>query len=177
MSIIQSVSYRDRSKERKNSPRFETWVSWVNGISYYPPNFLNFKRDSLVQKVSLIEYVFEVTGLKRIYCSLSRFSMSRNHYLKIFTSGFPFRVFIIIHLTRSFIRTPKYFCRDYWTGVNPMKNDQSESDSGTLCGLKIKHLTKKPKEERILETVNRVISRIQNDKRKCLWSNTLTRLA
>ena len=49
-----------------------------------------------------------------------------------------------------------------------MKNDQSESDSETLCGLKSKHLTKKPKEERILETVNRVISRIQNDKRNCL---------
>ena len=46
-----------------------------------------------------------------------------------------------------------------------MKNDQSESDSETLCGLKSKHLTKKPKEERILETVKRIVSRIQNDKR------------
>ena len=49
-----------------------------------------------------------------------------------------------------------------------MKNDQSESDAGILCGLKSKHLIKKPKEERILETVNRFISRIQNDKRNCL---------
>ena len=49
-----------------------------------------------------------------------------------------------------------------------MKNDQSESDSGTLCGLKSKHPIKKPKEERILKTVNQVISRIQNDKRNCL---------
>ena len=46
-----------------------------------------------------------------------------------------------------------------------MKNDQSKPDIKTLWGLKSKPLTNKPKEERILDTVNRVISKIQNDKR------------
>ena len=49
-----------------------------------------------------------------------------------------------------------------------MKNDQQESDSKSLWGLKKKPLTNKPKEERILETVNRVIARIQNDERNYL---------
>ena len=49
-----------------------------------------------------------------------------------------------------------------------MKNDQSELDAKPLWGLKSKPLTNKPKEERILDTVNRVISRIQNDERNCL---------
>ena len=49
-----------------------------------------------------------------------------------------------------------------------MKNDQQEPDTRTLWGLKTKPLTDKPKEERILETVNRVIHRIQNDERKCI---------
>jgi hypothetical protein len=49
-----------------------------------------------------------------------------------------------------------------------MKNEQSESDIKPLWGLKKKPLSNKPKEERILETVNRVITRIQNDERKCL---------
>ena len=46
-----------------------------------------------------------------------------------------------------------------------MKNDQRESDSKSLWGLKKKPPTNKPKEERILETVNRVIARIQNEER------------
>ena len=46
-----------------------------------------------------------------------------------------------------------------------MKNDQQESDSKSLWGLKKKPLTNKPKAERILETVNRVIARIQNEER------------
>ena len=49
-----------------------------------------------------------------------------------------------------------------------MKNNQSEPDTKPLWGLKSKPLTHKPKEERILDTVNRVISRIQNDERNCL---------
>jgi hypothetical protein len=49
-----------------------------------------------------------------------------------------------------------------------MKNDQREPDTRTLWGLKRTPLTDKPKEERILDTVNGVISRIQNDERKCL---------
>ena len=48
-----------------------------------------------------------------------------------------------------------------------MKNDQQEPDTKPLWGLKSKPLTHKPKEERILDTVNRVISRIQNDERNC----------
>jgi len=49
-----------------------------------------------------------------------------------------------------------------------MKNDQQEPDAKSLWGLKKEPLTNKPKEERILDTVNRVISRIQNDERKHL---------
>ena len=44
-----------------------------------------------------------------------------------------------------------------------MNNDQQESNTKTLWGLKMKPLSNKPKEERILETVNRMIYRIQND--------------
>ena len=49
-----------------------------------------------------------------------------------------------------------------------MKNDQQEPDLKPLWGLKKKFPSNKPKEERILETVNRVIHRIQNDERKCI---------
>ena len=49
-----------------------------------------------------------------------------------------------------------------------MKNDESGPDKRTLWGLKNVPLTNKPKEEGILETVNRMITRIQNDERKCL---------
>ena len=49
-----------------------------------------------------------------------------------------------------------------------MKNDQQEPDSKYLWGLKKIPLTNKPKEERILETVNRVIARIQNEERNYL---------
>jgi hypothetical protein len=49
-----------------------------------------------------------------------------------------------------------------------MKNNQQELDTKSLWGLKSKPLTNKPKEDRILDTVNRVISRIQNDERNCL---------
>ena len=49
-----------------------------------------------------------------------------------------------------------------------MKNDQQNSNDKTLLGLKKRTPSNKPKEERILETVNRVIHRIQNDERKCI---------
>ena len=49
-----------------------------------------------------------------------------------------------------------------------MNNDQQESNTKTLWGLKMKPLSNKPKEERIMETVNRMIRRIQNDERNCL---------
>ena len=49
-----------------------------------------------------------------------------------------------------------------------MKNDQQDPDTRILWGLKTKPLTDKPKEERILDTVNQVISKIQNDERNCL---------
>ena len=49
-----------------------------------------------------------------------------------------------------------------------MKKKQEEPDLKPLWGLKKKHLTKKPKEERILETVNRMITRVQTTKEKCL---------
>ena len=49
-----------------------------------------------------------------------------------------------------------------------MKNYQSEPDAKMLWGLKKIPLTDKPKEERMLDTMNRVISKIQNDERNCL---------
>ena len=49
-----------------------------------------------------------------------------------------------------------------------MQKKQQELEVRPLWGLKEKHLTKKPKEERILETVNRMITRIQTEKEKCL---------
>ena len=49
-----------------------------------------------------------------------------------------------------------------------MKNDQQEPDTKPTWGLKSKPLTHKPKEERILETVNRIITRMQTEKEKCL---------
>jgi hypothetical protein len=76
----------------------------------------------------------------------------------------------------SSTRPPKYSCRECWTGVNPMKNNQSKPDTRTIWGLK-RSLTNKPKEERILDMVNRIVTRIQNDERNCLWPNTLTRHA
>ena len=49
-----------------------------------------------------------------------------------------------------------------------MKNDQSKPDTKPPWGLTKRPLTNKSKEQRILETINRMIARIQNDERKCL---------
>ena len=49
-----------------------------------------------------------------------------------------------------------------------MENQQPEPDFKPLWGLKRIPLTDKPKEERILETVNRMITQIQTTKEKCL---------
>ena len=49
-----------------------------------------------------------------------------------------------------------------------MKNNQQEPDTRNLWGLTKIPLSNKSKEERILDTVNRVISRIQHDERNCL---------
>ena len=49
-----------------------------------------------------------------------------------------------------------------------MKNDQREPELKPLWGLTKIPQTNKSKEKRILETVNRMITRIQNDERKCL---------
>jgi len=48
-----------------------------------------------------------------------------------------------------------------------MKNNQSKPDTRTIWGLK-RSLTNKPKEERILDMVTRIVTRIQNDERNCL---------
>ena len=58
-----------------------------------------------------------------------------------------------------------------------MKNNQKTPNDRTLLGLRKRIPSPKPKEERILETVNRIVSRIQNDKRNYKWENTLTKLA
>ena len=49
-----------------------------------------------------------------------------------------------------------------------MKNNQSKLDAKPLWGLKKIPLTNKPKEERILDTVTRIVTRIQNDERNYL---------
>ena len=49
-----------------------------------------------------------------------------------------------------------------------MNNNHKTLNDRTLLGLRKIIPSPKPKKERILETVNRVISRIQNDKRNCL---------
>ena len=49
-----------------------------------------------------------------------------------------------------------------------MKNDQQEPELKPLWGLKKKPLSNKSKEKRILEMVNRMTTRIQNDERKYL---------
>jgi len=113
-------------------------------------------------------------------CSLWRVqyvqkSLPQDNQLKPTPSGLSFRTFLGTHLMGSFTRTPKYSCRDCWTGDDPMKNDQQEPDPKSLWGLKKEPLTNKPKEERILDTVNRVITRIQNDERNYLWRNTHTK--
>ena len=46
-----------------------------------------------------------------------------------------------------------------------MKNNQSKPDTKPLWGLKKKPLSNKPKEERILEMITRIVARIQNDER------------
>ena len=51
------------------------------------------RRDSTWSEEFLwLDMSYEVAGLKRSCCSLSRFSMSRNHYLKTFKSGFHSRI-------------------------------------------------------------------------------------
>ena len=49
-----------------------------------------------------------------------------------------------------------------------MKKDQQKPNDKTQLGLKKRTPSNKPKEERILETVNRMITRIQTEKEKCL---------
>ena len=49
-----------------------------------------------------------------------------------------------------------------------MPNNQRNLDFKPLWGLKRKPLSNKSKEKRILETVNRMVSRIRNDERKYL---------
>jgi hypothetical protein len=49
-----------------------------------------------------------------------------------------------------------------------MKNDQQKSDFKSLWGMNKKPLSNKSKEERILDTVTRIVTRIQNDERNCL---------
>jgi len=99
------------------------------------------------------------------------------HSIQDFSLEFTFRTFFEIHLTGSSTRTPKYSCRDCITGEYPMKNDQRKPELKPLWGLTKKPRSNKSKEKRILETVNRMITRIQNDERNCLWPNTPTRLA
>jgi len=49
-----------------------------------------------------------------------------------------------------------------------MKNDQQEPELKPLWGLTKRPPSNKPKKKRILETVNRMITRIRNDERNCL---------
>ena len=71
MSIMQSVSYRDRSLSRERTPLAYTQElrTGVNGISDYPPNILRVEVVFILRNVSLIAYVSGVTGLK-CFCIL-----------------------------------------------------------------------------------------------------------
>ena len=177
MTIIQSVSYRDRSLSRGRThmdledpngvsegdiglptplTEFQRWYYWFGKFLW-----LDMSLKSLDSRGHAVPWVGSVCP---------EITTSR-HSNQDFTLECPFRISLEIHLTGSCTRTPKYSCRDCWTGVNPMKNNQSKPDTKPLWGLKKIPLTNKPKEERILDMVNRVISRIQNDERNCLWRN------
>ena len=190
---MQSVSYRDRSfierlslnvsVEKKLTWIWKTPMEWVNGISDYPPDLLNFRGDT--------------TGSRSFSdCICLWCHWTQGGCIELYRQGSvcpeitPSRIFTLEHPLDScswvlepsledFIgqptRTPKYSCRDCWTGVNPMKNDQQNSNDNILFGLQKRTPSNKPKEKRILETVNRVITRIQNDERNYLWPNILTR--
>ena len=58
-----------------------------------------------------------------------------------------------------------------------MNHNHKKLNDRTLLGLKKRIPTIKSKEERILETVNRIVSRIRHDQRNYKWRNTHTRLA
>ena len=66
MTIMQSVSYRDRSLSRERTPLAYTQElrTGVNGVSDYPPNIQRVEVVFILRNVSLIAYVLEVTGLK-----------------------------------------------------------------------------------------------------------------
>jgi hypothetical protein len=183
MTIIQSVSYRDRSLSRERThmdledpngvsegdiglptplTEFQRWYYWFGKFLW-----LDMSLKSLDSRGHAVPWVGSVCP------EITTSSYSNQD----FTLEFPFRIFSRINSTRSSTRTPKYSCEDCWTGVNPMKNDQQEPDFKSRWGLTKRPLTHKPKEERILDTVNRVISRIQNDERNCLWPNIHIRLA
>ena len=154
----------------------------LKGISDYPPYFLNVGVIALIQKsfsdwICLWSHWTQDGHAVPVIGSVCPEITTSRHSNQDFTLEFPFRIFSKIHLTGSCTRTPKYSCEDCWTGVNFMKNNQQEPDTRPLWRLKKLPLTNKPKEERILDTVNRVISRIQNDERNCLWPNTPTRPA
>ena len=155
---------------------------WVKGISDCPPHLPMFQRwyywfgkflwlDMSLKSLDSRGHAVPWVGSVCPEITTSKYSNQD------FSLEFPFRISLQIHLKGSCTRTPKYSCEDCWTGVNFMKNNQQEPDTRTLWGLKKIPLTNKPKEERILDTVNRVISRIQNDERKCLWRNTQIKLA
>jgi len=183
MTIIQSVSYRDRSLSRG---RTHMDLEDPNGVSEgdigLPTPLTEFQRwyywfgkflwlDMSLKSLDSRGHAVPVTGSVCPEITTSRYSNQD------FTLEFPFRIFSKIHLTGSCTRTPKYSCRDCWTGGYPMKNNQPKPDTKPLWGLTKRPLTNKPKEERILDMVNRVISRIQNDERNWLWPNIHIRLA
>ena len=146
-------------------PEFQTWWYWFRRFLW-----LHMSLESLDSRNG---DAVPFTG----------FSMSWNHSLKNNLFRIPSRPLLMDARTPSWgvdrvtTETPKYSCRDCWTGIYPMQKKQQELEFKPLWGLKRIPLTDKPKEERILETVNRMITRIQTTKEKCLWSNTPTRPA
>ena len=153
--------------------------------SDYPPHLLNFRRDGIGSG-----------GFSDCICLWSHWTQGMEMLFpwqgsvcpeittsRIIPLEYPLDPFSLVlepsleGFMRYSTRTPKYSCRDCWTGVYPMENQQQEPEVRPLWGLKRIPLTDKPKGERILETVNRMITRIQTAKEKCLWSNTPTRPA
>ena len=144
-------------------------TSWISNVIVWFKKFLwlNMSLKSLDSRGFTVPWVGSVCP---------EITTSR-HSHQDFNLGFLFRISSEIHLTGSFTRTPKYSCRDCWTGVNPMKKDHQNPNGKTLSGLKKRTPSNKTKERRILEIVNRMITRIQTTKEKCLWRNTPTRPA
>ena len=88
---------------------WKTPMVWVNGISDYPPNILNFKRSS-IGSISFSDWIclrchWTQVSLHTVPCV--GFSMFRNHYLKIINSDQPHQDFPLGYCLNPIIWVPQ----------------------------------------------------------------------